>query len=77
MTIDRSISQLLTPDSMGLLVDIGPQEVLRLANALQKARAIGTNLSERHKWQPGMGECVCEYHRAWAALLKKFDGVSK
>lgn len=36
-------------------------EELKQENA--RLRNLVKGLSERHKWQPMLGECVCEYHQ--------------
>jgi hypothetical protein len=41
---------------------------------LDEAVGILSDLSKRHDWQPGMGECICPFHRQARQFLKELKG---
>lgn len=48
-----------------------PEAVLGLIARIENLEAALKALSDRHDWQPGMGQCVCSQHKEAREALKE------
>jgi len=59
-------------DANGIWVEAEDHDrvVAERQKRIEKLEAALKNLSERHNWQPDMGECICAEHKAAREALK-------